>query len=753
MHHLSIDYLIIGAFFLITLIIGLRAGRGIKDIREYAIANKQFGTIALTITYLATNIAGASVFQATGFIFDNGVIITAALLVLPFSFLFTAFFVAPHATKFTDCLTMGDLVGALYGPRSKLIAGLLGLFTTFCIATMELSMLGEVGHALLGWPKYWTIILGGMLLALYSAYGGIKSVTATDVFQFLVLLIGIPVLALLTLEEAGGLQAVVAQIPQEKLQIFNHPEFTNYLSLALIWLLPLGMVDPCIIQRLLMGKTSKALRTQYLLIAGFDPTFQLTLLLIGLAGIVLYPQIEGLQLVPHIVHHLLPVGFRGLLMAGLLGVVISTIDSYLHAMGLTAVHDVWQPLAGKRFKDQAAIRYTRYATVLLSLGAIFTALHTTNFLGLLLLSLEFAGPILMLPLIAGMMGLRPDKTAFYTALGATLLAFIVTRHWIFSNQGHFVALASTLTNGVVFFGVHIYRHRGLAISQSSGTKEKLWRPQRENVLTTLQSWLPTPQRIFKYAQTKVARYGATYIPFGLFCCLNFIFPYFMWSHKISVMHDLMLYLRVFGATLCGLLIVKEKWPKSFLPYLPTFWHLTLLYCLPFTSTVMFLLTQGSVEWLINVAITIMFLIVLVDWVSFLILTALGISLGFLFYRLAVGPVDLQLDFSTRYLLVYQGIFATLIGLLFARRKEQRADRQQKVLKAESEATQTTLLQTAEERDKALQTLQSTGVQNLLQVAKDLHGLHVEKGDVSKLHTIEATLIPMAFQLQGIDTRA
>ena len=103
--------------------------------------------------------------------------------------------------------------------------------------------------------------------------------------------------------------------------------------------------------------------------------------------------------------------------------------------------------------------------------------------------------------------------------------------------------------------------------------------------------------------------------------------------------------------------------------------------------------------------------------------------------------------------MYQGIFATLIGLLFARRKEQRADRQQKVLKAESEATQTTLLQTAEERDKALQTLQSTGVQNLLQVAKDLHGLHVEKEDVSKLHTIEATLIPMAFQLQGIDTRA
>jgi len=129
-------------------------------------------------------------------------------------------------------------------------------------------------------------------------------------------------------------------------------------------------------------------------------------------------------------------------------------------------------------------------------------------------------------------------------------------------------------------------------------------------------------------------------------------------------------LRLVGATLCGLLIVKDKWPESLLPYLPTFWHLTLLYCLPFTSTVMFLLTQGSVEWLINVALTIMFLIVLVDWMSFIILTVLGVAVGFLFYTLAIGPIDLHLDFSTGYLLVYTCFFSTLVALLFARRKEQ-----------------------------------------------------------------------------------
>ena len=40
MNILSLDGLIVAAFLLITLVVGLRAGRGIKDIREYAIANR-----------------------------------------------------------------------------------------------------------------------------------------------------------------------------------------------------------------------------------------------------------------------------------------------------------------------------------------------------------------------------------------------------------------------------------------------------------------------------------------------------------------------------------------------------------------------------------------------------------------------------------------------------------------------------------------------------------------------------------------
>ncbi|MHA7877791.1 MAG: HD domain-containing protein, partial [Bacteroidota bacterium] len=197
-----------------------------------------------------------------------------------------------------------------------------------------------------------------------------------------------------------------------------------------------------------------------------------------------------------------------------------------------------------------------------------------------------------------------------------------------------------------------------------------------------------------------------------------------------------------------------------IPYLPSFWHLTLLYCLPFTSTVMFLITQGSVEWLINIAITIMFLIVLVDWVSFLLLSILGVTLGFLFYQLAIGPVRLQLDFSTGYLLVYQAIFATLIGLLFARRKQQSFDKliqEKQVLSATDEENKGNLLAAFKEKVRLLNLLKQAGIDKLPHITRLTKTLRTqEKAGVpltALIQELDDTLTPMTVALEKLEHRA
>jgi solute:Na+ symporter, SSS family len=109
MNYLSVDYLIIYAFLLITLIIGLRAGRGIKDIREYAIGNRSFGTVALVLTYLATNTGIINVVDETERIgITLSISIIMGVAIGPF---ILALVISSKMGPFSECLTDGRYNG------------------------------------------------------------------------------------------------------------------------------------------------------------------------------------------------------------------------------------------------------------------------------------------------------------------------------------------------------------------------------------------------------------------------------------------------------------------------------------------------------------------------------------------------------------------------------------------------------------------------------------------------------------------
>ncbi len=158
--------------------------------------------------------------------------------------------------------------------------------------------------------------------------------------------------------------------------------------------------------------------------------------------------------------------------------------------------------------------------------------------------------------------------------------------------------------------------------------------------------------------------------FGIFCCINFTFPYFIWEHESKSIYDMITIIRFIGASMACLLIIRNSWNKKLKPFFPIFWHITLLYCLPFITTVMVLLTNAALEWIVNISISIFFLVFLVDGAVFLMILPLGIGLGIIFYSSIVGPINLyELSFTKNYLLVYQIFVSTVIGLLFGYRKK------------------------------------------------------------------------------------
>ena len=766
MNYLSTDHLIVGGFLLLTLLIGLWAGRGIKDIREYAIANRMYGTGVLTMTILATYITGSKGIGYVGYVFDDGILPVFSILFCGaiITFLFLAWYIAPNIQYFKGCLTLPELMGQLYGQGARFWMGILGTCYSIALVALQMIWLGYVG-ALFNLSSQLSIFLGGFFLVLYAARGGMKAVAITDVLQFIAILVFVPLVAYVVLYQVGGIKSLFSQLPTTALDVLHHPSLKDYVVYCIWDLFPAFPLSFPFIQRMLMAKDNPQLVNSYYVGLSFLTVFYLLLTLIGLAAIVLratgdvnMPQ-QGSNVFVYLVKNYLPIGAQGIVGVGFIAGIMSTADSFLHTAGLALAHDVIQPRTKRKID---ALRLAQYLTFLLglialSLALFYQALPRVQYGGLdlgkgLNFMTEAIALVFTIPLVAGIMGLKTDARAFLVSSVTTVVVFILSRFYL-SNE--FIIPVGIATNALSFFGAHYFHNQGFAVvKRATGQQESyVWQPSWEGSSKRLANLLPTPQKLLQYSQEKVAKYGANPTLFALFVTFSYMVPFFMQSYADPSAYNWLLAIRGMGALLCIGLLFKPQWPAGLLPYFPSYYHFCLLYCLPFVTTFLFLLEGGSMEWLLNVALSIMLLIVLADWVTFVGLSILGMVLAMGLYKLGIGPLAMRMDLDTTYTLVYAVTFFTLTGLLFARRKEQRADRQQKVLKAESEAHRATLLQTAEERFKALKTLQSTGVQGLLQVAKDLQKLPVAGEAAQQLHTIEATLIPMAFQLQGIDTRA
>ena len=465
MNFLSLDALIVAAFLITILLVGLFAGRDIKDIREYAVANKMFGTAALVLTYMATEVGGQGVINIVGEAGTTGIIIIVAFMSFPLAFIIQGLFIAPKMARFSQCMTMGDVMGHLYKGPSQVITGVLACFTAFCIAGMELTVIGILCETLLGIDYRWGVGLGGLILIVYTSHGGIKAVTFTDMFQFLALFIALPMITVAALKQVGGIQDVFVQVPGAKLQIFSHPKGAYYLTLFLsLSVFQFSVIDPALVQRILMGRTKEQLRRQFFIVSSLTIALMLSLILLGLASFVLYPEATDTPVILRVVNDVLPAGIKGLAAAGLLAVTMATFDSFLHAAGLTLVHDVIRPLYNRNGSKINELFWVRYVTILIGiLTMIVGFMRADDLYNFVLISYKFTGPLLAFPLFAGVLGLKPDQLAFYAATGVTIVVLLLVEALLPAPQAHLAPFISVIVNGMVFLGMHIVRNRGLVI--------------------------------------------------------------------------------------------------------------------------------------------------------------------------------------------------------------------------------------------------------------------------------------------------
>jgi SSS family solute:Na+ symporter len=219
---------------------------------------------------------------------------------------------------------------------------------------------------------------------VYTIFGGLKAVLYTDLLQMFVLIGGSVVVTVLGLNAIGGWQAMVDAAGPDHLSIWKPLSDPNFPWTGILFGAPiLGVwywcTDQFIVQRTLAARNETEARRGSIF-AGFLKVLPLFIFVIpGVVAYVLSSQgrmhLEAPdQALPTLVATLLPAGFRGIVVAGLLAALMSSLSSVFNSCSTLITWDVYRKLRPAASERQLVWVGRVSTTILVGLGLLWIPL-------------------------------------------------------------------------------------------------------------------------------------------------------------------------------------------------------------------------------------------------------------------------------------------------------------------------------------------------------------------------------------------
>jgi SSS family solute:Na+ symporter len=365
-----LDLAAVAAYFLVIAGIGVWCAQRNKGSSEdYFLAGHGVGWAAIGASLFASNISAEHFLGLAGSGASSGLAVgqfewLACLILILLGWLFVPFYLR------TGVFTMPEFLERRFSPGCRLYLSAVSLvayvFTKVSVAVYAGALVLET---VLGWDKW--VGATALLLATgaYTVFGGLMAVIYTDFVQAFVLLGGAAALTWLAVAKVGGVSVLVAQLDPSFFTVWHpvdHPEFpwTGLLFGAPILGIWYWCTDQMIVQRTLAARGVADAR-KATVFAGYLKLLPVFLLVApGMAGRILYPDVAPDRLYAAMVHGLLPPGLKGLVVAGLLAALMSSLSSVFNSASTLVVMDFyrrWYPDA----EEARLVRIGQLSTLVL----------------------------------------------------------------------------------------------------------------------------------------------------------------------------------------------------------------------------------------------------------------------------------------------------------------------------------------------------------------------------------------------------
>ncbi len=354
----GLDWTLIAAYFALIF-----AGAGYATWRErqgretstdYFLAGRNSVWFIIGASLFASNIGSEHLVGLAGTGAATGVAVAQFEILAALILLLLGWFFAPFYLR-SGVFTMPEFLERRYSPAARwylAVISIIGYVLTKISVTIFAG--GLVFEALMGidfWTGAFVVVVA---TGLYTILGGLRAVLITDAMQMVVLLFGAIAVTVIGLNAVGGWNELVAAAGPEFMTLWKPVTDPNFPWTGILLGAPiLGIwywcTDQFIVQRVLAARNLSEAR-RGTVFAGFLKLLPLFIFVIP--GVIAYVLVQQGQLelevsdhaLPALVGTLLPVGLRGIVVAGLLAALMSSLSSVFNSTSTLITWDVYKKI-------------------------------------------------------------------------------------------------------------------------------------------------------------------------------------------------------------------------------------------------------------------------------------------------------------------------------------------------------------------------------------------------------------------------
>jgi SSS family transporter len=380
------------AYLVVTIAIGLYAAKFVSNSKDYLVAGRGLPLYMNTATVFATWFGAETVLSVSAtFVKDGLGGIPADPFGASFCLVFVALFFA-RAFYRMDLLTIGDFYKKRYGKGVEVLTSLAVTLSYLGWTSAQLTALGIVFNSLsMGAISLnQGILIGAVIVLVYTTFGGMWSVALTDLFQSVVIVVGLIYVAMLATGMAGGFEKVISHASAAgKFQFWPTGGSKEWWAFVAAWAtLSIGSIpQQDVFQRVTSAKNEKTAIRGSLLGAASYFVFAFVPMFLAYTALMVTPEAvkpllaqEGREvqlILPNFVLGHMPIFAQVMFFGALLSAILSTASGALLAPTALFTENVIKPLFGQ-MTDKRFLVMLRTVLVFFTAGVLMFALNNTS---------------------------------------------------------------------------------------------------------------------------------------------------------------------------------------------------------------------------------------------------------------------------------------------------------------------------------------------------------------------------------------